>query len=41
MDDLLHVQEEKYDIQKTMSTNLLAVLKKTTTEFARPKETTG
>jgi len=28
MDDRLHVQEEKYDVQKTMSTNLLAVLKK-------------
>jgi hypothetical protein len=25
MDDLLHVQEEKNDIQKTMSTSLLAV----------------
>ncbi|CAD6218381.1 unnamed protein product [Miscanthus lutarioriparius] len=28
MDDRLHVQEEKYDVQKTMSTNLLAVFKK-------------
>lgn len=27
MDDLLRVQREKYDVQKTMSTNLLAVFK--------------
>jgi hypothetical protein len=35
MDDRLHVQEEEYDVQKTMSTNLLAVLKNITIEFAR------
>jgi hypothetical protein len=28
MDDRLLVQEEKYDVQKTMLTNFLAVLKK-------------